>query len=292
MLERNHDAFGISRTRTNGEAGFPRLSQGDKKMSQQVLGNVKAAAVVRREQSVARPLFTVLGAVALSLFSVACGSSDDEPGKEPGQSGDLLGARPCTNMPSTGYPGDENCIEAPPEGKGFQMRYGPKNYDDEAEVAKYLLAPGEETTDCLYMKTPNDVGVFMNQYHARMRPGSHHMITYTMADQKADSAAPEECGFGLWRFLVGSQEQVIDVRNQDQAPELEKAAMYIAPKLQAAVQVHFVNTSKTETKLKEAWVNAVFTDGDKVDVRIEPIFWIGGLRTVTKARSSQVVKAR
>jgi hypothetical protein len=142
------------------------------------------------------------------------------------------------------------------------------------------------------MKTPNDTGVYMNQYHARLRPGSHHMITYTMDDEKPDSAAPEECGFGLWRFLVGSQEQIIDVRNKDQAPELEKAAMYIAPKLQAAVQVHFVNTSTSEYKLKEAWVNAVFTEEAQVDVHVEPIFWIGGLSTTIHAGTSKVVKAK
>ncbi|HEY6557451.1 MAG TPA: hypothetical protein VI072_09260 [Polyangiaceae bacterium] len=265
-------------------------------MSQQRLGTVKASTTVRTSRSVARPLFTTLGAVTLSLFSVACGGSDDgeniEKENPNQQTGDLIGARPCVNKPNSGYPGDELCIEPPPAGKGFQMRYGPKNYDDTAEVAKYLLAPGEETTDCLYMKTPNEQGVFMNQYHARLRPGSHHMITYTMDGNKADSTAPEECGFGLWRFLVGSQEQTIDIRNRDQAPELEKAAMYIAPKLQAAVQVHFVNTSNTETKLKEAWVNAVYAEGDDIDVRVEPIFWIGGLSTVTKARTSQVVKAK
>ena len=259
-------------------------------MSQQVFSNPEAAAVVSHVHRAARRVSMALAAVALSLLSVACGS--DEPTETSGESKDELGARPCSVAPNSGYPGDEFCIEAPPAGKGFQMHYGPKNYDDKAEVAKYLLAPGEEITDCLYMKTPNDTGVFMNQYHARMRPGSHHMITYTMAEEHPDSTAPEDCGFGLWRFLVGSQESKIDIKNAEQAPELEHAAMYIAPKLQAAVQVHFVNTSTTEYKLKEAWVNAVLTDESNVEVRIEPIFWLGGLRTVTRARSSNVVKGR
>ncbi len=258
-------------------------------MSQQAFGNLKAA-MVPHPRSGTRTMCMTLGAVALSLLSVACGS--DEPAENSGESQDELGARPCSVSPNSGYPGDELCIEAPPEGKGFQMRYGPKNYDDQAEVANYLIGPGEETTDCLYMKTPNETGVFMNQYHARLRPGSHHMITYTMEEEHPDSTAPEDCGFGLWRFLVGSQEQTIDINNADQAPELEHAAMYIAPKLQAAVQVHFVNTSTSEGKLKEAWVNAVYTDESNVQVRIEPIFWLGGLRTVTRARSSNVVKGR
>src|SRR5687767_3590762 len=132
-------------------------------MSQQVFGNLKAT-VVPHPRRAARPAFMVLGAVALSLLNVACGS--DEPVENSGESADELGARPCSISPNSGYPGDEFCIEAPPEGRGFQMHYGPKNYDDQAEVAKYLLAPGEEITDCLYMKTPNDTGVFMNQYHA------------------------------------------------------------------------------------------------------------------------------
>jgi hypothetical protein len=238
------------------------------------------------------PLVRAAGIVTLSLLSAACGSDDGGTPVREGEPQETADELRCKTLPNTGYRGDESCLEPPAPGKGFQLHYGPKNYDDEAEVAKYLLGPGEETTDCLFMKTPNETEVFMDEYHARMRPGSHHMITYTQDEVKPDSTSPEECNFGLWRFLVGSQEESIDIRNKDQAPELEGSAMRIAPKLQAAVQLHYVNTSKTETVLREAWINAVYTDPSNVQTHVEPIFWIGGLTNVIKAHTSQVVKGQ
>ena len=56
---------------------------------------------------------------------------------------------PCSKDPdpcglNSGFPGDEYCIPPPPEGKGIQIHFGPNDYTDAAEVAKYLIRPGEE----------------------------------------------------------------------------------------------------------------------------------------------------
>src|SRR5689334_21722050 len=42
-------------------------------------------------------------------------------------------ADPC-NLHS-GFAGDEYCIFPPPEGKGIQIHFGPKNYTDQDELA-------------------------------------------------------------------------------------------------------------------------------------------------------------
>src|SRR5258708_15713395 len=42
------------------------------------------------------------------------------------------------------FAGDEYCIEPPPAGQGFQLHYGPADYDDPAEIAKYTINPGGE----------------------------------------------------------------------------------------------------------------------------------------------------
>jgi hypothetical protein len=57
--------------------------------------------------------------------------------------------KPCSNDPdpcglSSGFEGDEYCIKAPPPDQGIQIHLGPKDYKDAAEVAKYVMKPGEE----------------------------------------------------------------------------------------------------------------------------------------------------
>src|SRR5688572_21143463 len=79
---------------------------------------------------------------ALLLSPLGCSSSSDESESEGATTGSGGGAtvdpnaRPC-NI-STGYPGDENCIDAPDPTVGLQLHYGPTNYDDQAEVERYL----------------------------------------------------------------------------------------------------------------------------------------------------------
>ncbi len=67
-----------------------------------------------------------------------------------------IALRPC-NLHTTyqGKPltGDSQCIAPPPAAEGFQFHYGPTNYDDPVEMAKYILLPGQETTDCVFFKT-------------------------------------------------------------------------------------------------------------------------------------------
>ena len=64
----------------------------------------------------------------------------------------------CTNV-KTNFPGDEACIPAPPAGEGMQIHIGPSNWDDAEEVAKYVLHPGEESSECFTVRTPNDKAV-------------------------------------------------------------------------------------------------------------------------------------
>src|SRR5215208_8519330 len=95
--------------------------------------------------------------IALTAPLAACSSGDDDSNKtgtpaDPGGPKDYGDAAlPCGNL-NTGYPGDENCILPPPEGKGFQFHYGPKDYS-EAEIAKWTIGPGDEVTDCILIDT-------------------------------------------------------------------------------------------------------------------------------------------
>src|SRR5882672_2350240 len=148
--------------------------------------------------------------IALAAAGIACSSSPatkapvgETPGVDAGMSAAVEaaapsgeGAKPCTI--STGYAGDGNCILAPDPALGFQFHYGPSNYTDPNEVQKYTLDPGKEVTDCVFFQTPNAADVFFNEYHSRMRPGSHHMLLYIQPPNGSihTSTGPEACNQG------------------------------------------------------------------------------------------------
>jgi len=160
----------------------------------------------------------------------------------------------------------------------MQLHYGPKNYDDPEEVAKYLLMPGVEKTDCIFVKTPNDVEVFHAEYHGRMRPGSHHLLVFTRSSPMADSVAPEACNQGTdSAMILGAQTPTIDIDNtRGAAPENEGTAQRLAPHAQAVIQVHYLNTS-SKPMLREAWANVIYRDPSTVKTLTDPIFFLAGI---------------
>jgi len=256
-------------------------------------------------------LVSVGALIAIAGLALGCSSSDG--GEQPnnttpsggsggdgsgGSGGGAGGAGGSTSKPNvtpcninTGYPGDEYCIEAPDPSQGMQLHYGPKNYDDPAEVARYLLPPGAEKTDCVFVKTSNATEVFFNEYHGRMRPGSHHMLLYVQDTAHADSLGPEACNQGLdTRNIFGAQTLKIDVKGEaGEAPEYEGLAVKLAPNLQGVVQMHFINTG-TQPILREGWANVMYTDPASVKILGDPIFFIGGIGMSVKPGQTAIIK--
>ncbi|HVU05215.1 MAG TPA: hypothetical protein VHE30_25880 [Polyangiaceae bacterium] len=189
------------------------------------------------------------------------------------------GAVPCATMPNSGYDGDTQCLSAPDPSIGMQMHYGPTNYDDPEELSHFTIAPGDEYVDCMFMKTPNENDIHMSDYHVRLRPGTHHMITYVQPQEMPDSVYPEACHQGAtFTFLVGATAPNTDISGVGAAgaPEYEGAAMTIKAKSQAAVQMHFINTTDRD-RLKEGWINALYMPDDQVKMEVNPITWLGGI---------------
>ena len=240
--------------------------------------------------------FCIFSWAGLALaFLPGCGSDtksgDPGPSGNPGPSSDAgtggnPGATPC-NIHS-GYDGDEFCILPPDPSKGFQLHYGPKNYDDPEEVKKYVLMPGQETTDCIFMKTPNDAEVFHSEYHGRMRPGSHHMLVFTRSPRYGRFRGPEACNQGLdTAMILGAQTPTIDIdRSQNPAPENEGLAQKLTPRAQAVFQLHYLNTSN-KPMLREAWANVIYRDPSTVKVLSDPIFFLAGLAANIPARHDE-----
>jgi hypothetical protein len=250
---------------------------------------------------------SLLSTLALP-FLVACGSSNG--GGTPGPTSTLdLGGKAC-NL-STQFPGDDRCITAPAPEAGMQFHYGPTNYGDATEVGKYTLKPGEEVTDCDYYITPNEATVYFNAYHARMRPGSHHMLLF-IESQNSQTAGlnailggaatmgkftptgnqgPDaNCNPGIGtRNLFGAQTPITDANALvEGAAEDEGIAVEIPPKQNMTIQAHFINATSAPI-LREVWANILFTPKDQVTQLGDPIFFIGGVGMNVPMGSSQVI---
>ena len=230
-----------------------------------------------------RDLFHLLNALILCAMGMSCGSGSSESTAADAGPTQVtqpdLATRPCnlhTTYQGKPLPGDDQCIEPPPADKGFQFHYGPANYDDPNEIAKYLLMPGKEVTDCVFFKTNNDADLYFNEYHSRLRPGSHHMLLYIQNAQVADGG-PSPCNQTLSRNLFGATSPTMDASvNMSDAPENKGLAVRIPPHQQVVMQMHVINVG-TEPILREGWANVMFTDKANAKIIGDPIYFLAGL---------------
>ena len=230
-----------------------------------------------------RDLFHLLNALILCAMGMSCGSGSSESAAADAGPTQVtqpdLATRPCnlhTTYQGKPLPGDDQCIEPPPADKGFQFHYGPANYDDPNEIAKYLLMPGKEVTDCVFFKTNNDADLYFNEYHSRLRPGSHHMLLYIQNAQVADGG-PSPCNQTLSRNLFGATSPTMDASvNMSDAPENKGLAVRIPPHQQVVMQMHVINVG-TEPILREGWANVMFTDKANAKIIGDPIYFLAGL---------------
>ncbi len=225
--------------------------------------------------------------MACALTVTSCASKDtgskaaptptaDGSAEAPTVFGDK-GGEPCGI--NSGYPGDNVCIKAPAPTAGFQFHYGPSSYTDTNEVQKFLLQPGDEVTDCVFFPTPNTTDVYYNEYHSRMRPGSHHMLLYIqpISGSGPINAGPQDCNQGAQtRNLFGAQTAVTDVTGTlSPGVENDGLAVRIPANQQAVMQMHFINATNNPI-LREGWANIVFVDKSQVKQVGDPIFFIAG----------------
>jgi hypothetical protein len=129
--------------------------------------------------------------------------------------------------------------------------------------------------------------VYFNEYHSRMRPGSHHMLLYTQTANQPTSDAPVQCNQGLSRNLFGAQQATFDATAISKGPENAGLAVSIAPQQQGVIQVHFINTT-SKPMLRETWANVVYIDKANVKILGDPIFFIAGATLNLKMGSTTV----
>ncbi|HVW27419.1 MAG TPA: hypothetical protein VHC69_18775 [Polyangiaceae bacterium] len=211
----------------------------------------------------------------------------------------------CQKPINSGFAGDDLCIDPPAPDVGYQLHFGPSDYSDPAELAKYTLAPGVEEVKCVYLHTPNTETKFYSEYHVRMRGGTHHMIlwaptaaTHDMVSPPPDGTLTDSCRNLDYTFELGAQSGIgpqgasLDVPQpgKSQPKENEGLAYQDLPNTSVAMETHYINTGG-DPILREVWINLIYEDPATVKNKIDSVFWIGGLGMNVPPYSKQTITA-
>jgi hypothetical protein len=189
---------------------------------------------------------------------------------------------PCGDDPdpcslNSGWEGDEYCWPAPAEGEGIQMHVGPKDYNDPAEVAKYVVEPGTEFLNYLAGDNPMTENRFANHVMVRMRPGSHHWIVGLVGGEvEGGFYNTEGCGSSSVGGIGGGQSLIMDnPPNGEPAPEDIGYGYEVQGNSSVCINIHHYNFTEMP-QIREAWINVYFTDEANITKRGERIGLIGG----------------
>jgi hypothetical protein len=165
----------------------------------------------------------------------------------------------------SGWAGDEYCILPPPPDKGFQLHFGPSNYQN--PEPEYVLQPGQENVQKYTATSANDKDIkfYIRQY--RMRPGAHHTIVRDTSTGRRLSGADVNQDHPVGGII---------------APENADVGIPLAAHAPISTDHHAINTTD-KPLLQEVWVNFWYVDPETaketttllydpgaVDVKIAP----------------------
>jgi hypothetical protein len=139
--------------------------------------------------------------------------------------------------------------------------------------------PGEEKTECVFMPSVNTETAYIQEYHSRLRPGSHHLLNYVQPSTGAlvTSTGPEACNQTQnFRMLFGATSEKMDVSNTSPGPENEGMAVQLAANQQVVLQLHVINAT-SKPILREAWANFRYADKSSVTELADPIQFTAGV---------------
>jgi hypothetical protein len=205
-------------------------------------------------------------------------------------------AKPCHDDPdpcgiASGWPGDEYCLLPPDLEEGVQIHFGPTDYNDPAEIAKWVIMPNEENNGSVLAHIPVEEERYWYRMRVHMRPGSHHWRGSQVSGKPAEgSYRDEECGgAAIVGSLGGGQNLIYDNPPLGiPAPENEGLGTQVAGNASACLNLHAYNF-EDEPHLKEIWVNLYYIDAAKVTQRGGWIAIVGGLGLAVPPGRNQMV---
>jgi len=202
---------------------------------------------------------------------------------------------------NSGYPGDEYCILPPPEGKGIQIHFGPKDYKDPEEIAKYLIKPGEEYNAYGLATIPGAGERWYNYTQIRMRPGSHHLINQMVQETEdiPDGFIVDDLGkpkLGCPGRAVGGFPGTQNlIRNMppggQHAPENKGIGSRLLPDTRLCVNHHGYNYGTDDPQLRDVWINIWFVPKEEVTQPTIPVFVMAGPFGAIEPYSQEILKA-
>lgn len=182
---------------------------------------------------------------------------------------------------NSGFPGDQACIAPPPAAEGIQIHVGPKNYADPAEVAQFVMHPGEESSECWSYHTPNAEDVYFQGWTLSGRPGTHHIFNSMLKVEVADGGGFHVCvdaGLGNSPDRLGSLPGAAKpyMPRTPIAPENEGLGQLLPAKTPGEADMHYFNAGDKDL-LREFWLNLYFIPKEQVTQEAIEVRGMGGL---------------
>ncbi len=199
----------------------------------------------------------------------------------------------------TGYPGDDRALCEPSPEDGFQLRFGPKDHSNAADVMRHVVPAGGDSIECVYLPLPNTEERFLGQMVGRVREGVHHTQLRFVGREPTSSSESEFClPFGGEFLHMGQtpEFQVPDLSVPSASPEkapaggldFEGAAIRLTPGRVLALELHYINPSP-DPVLREGWINFYYRDPADVRSVLHGIQLIGA-NIMVPPRSVGVVR--
>ncbi|HET8934656.1 MAG TPA: hypothetical protein VFN67_14505, partial [Polyangiales bacterium] len=166
---------------------------------------------------------------------------------------------------NTGFPDDKACVVPPKPSEGIQIHIGPKNYDDPAEIAKFVIKPGEEKTECYTLRLENEQELTYQTHTLSGRAGTHHIINSTWQGELPTGMFTVGCGAGANPLdanapmqtgsLPGASKAYMERRPV--APEFVDVGRTIPAKALMTSDMHYYNFTDKDI-LREYWMNVYY----------------------------------
>jgi len=181
---------------------------------------------------------------------------------------------------SSGFPDDHACIPAPPANEGIQIHIGPKDYNDPAEVAKYIMKPGEESSQCWTYRTVNTEEIYFQSYVLSGRAGTHHILGSALegdlpVDEGFGRCADTREGSGVTNLGPMPMATKAYMPRTQVAPENKNIARRLPAHVLAQADMHYYNFTDHDI-IRELWINLYTAPKEQITGEMLRVRGMGG----------------
>jgi hypothetical protein len=138
-------------------------------------------------------------------------------------------------------PPDATPVDGNPGGQTYTLRWGPVD-----------VAPGVEDTRCVTLSLGNDIPVKIHSIENALAGGSHHLIIYRMASGELNDT-PTPCDPFVDTLDPTKGAPLMITQRADEVLQLPPGVAFtLQPEQVIRLEMHFINTSPSETITVEA----------------------------------------